>query len=725
MQLSIPKFFQKEKKEKNLFLALEITDEILKAAACEVENSKISILGSNFQEYDGSEEKAVLAADTVISSIEENLNGQSLEKVILGLPEDYIEEGKISPVYLVKIRALCEKLSLTPVGYVEIPLAITNYLKTENGSPESLVLVHLSKKLNVSLIRVGKLTNNITVERSENLALDLETAIKSFSGVEVLPSKIFLYSQKSFAYDTSILEAAKQELMSYPWTSRASFLHFPKIEIGQSDLDIKSIAFAGSAEMGKIETVETVKGSGEIEEYQEEAEKTTEPEPEIREGDNFGFTKEEAYEKPAENVLVTEEIKTEKEKFSGAKLTLPKFSFSKINLSGFSLPKFSFSYGSKSLIIIGGLGLLGVCLILGLTYWFYPQAKVSLILKPKTMAQPLEVTIDPDITEVSLEKNLLPGLNFETEKKSLQKTVTTGKKQVGEKAKGTVTIYNKTTNGKTFKKETILNGPNSLKFFLDNDVTVASISGDVTDPVSGRAEVGVTAVNLGTEGNLGAGQIFQFSDYPTDFYVAKNNSAFGGGTSRQISVVASSDREKLLSKVIALLTKQAKDDLLGKAGPQEELIEETIAGTVREKNFDKEVDEEATEINLTLKMNFQALGYKNSDLITFLEKSVGNSTPPNYELDKKSIKMDSLDLQKGKDGHYRLQADFKLSLLPKIDQKIIKQNLLGKNLTEVNNYLRQTANIAGYEIHFTRQLPFLNFMPHTLSNLAIETTFSK
>ena len=358
MQLSIPKFLHKEKKEKNLFWALEIGENFLKAAACEIENGKIGILGTAAEEYDGNWENAILAADKILSTLEENTL-QNLDKVILGLPMNYVAEGKIKPEYLTQIKSLCQKLSLIPLGFVEIPLAMANFLKTENNGPESLVLAHLGQKLEVSLIRVGKVTNNTTLERSDNLSLDLENALKSFSDVEVLPSKILIYGGQN-------LETAKQELMSYPWTSRASFLHFPKVEIGEADLDLKSISFAGATEMGTVEGNEGVGESGGDEKILEEA-KTG---PEIVEGDNFGFSKVEESEKPAENVLVTEEVKEKfkltKPKFSLPKLTLPKFKLPLLTLPNLRLPLIVLD--KKSALILGSLGVLGCLVIIGLFF---------------------------------------------------------------------------------------------------------------------------------------------------------------------------------------------------------------------------------------------------------------------------------------------------------------------------------------------------------------------
>lgn len=682
MALSIlNKIFIKEEKKRNFFLALEITPNIIKAACCEIESEKIGILGTASSEYDGLWENAIVAADKIIAKVEENLPLKiNLGKAILGLPEEFIKEGKIGEEYLPKIKELCQKLLLEPLGFVEIPLAIVNFLKKqEGGTPESLVLLRLGPKLEVVLVRVGKITNNTTILSSGNLATDLEIALQSFTEVEVLPSKILVF-------DGMNLETAKQELMNHPWTSRAPFLHFPKIEAAPLDLDIKSVAYAGAGEM--MNNLEIIM-----------EEKTEEPvikEPLTEEGENFSSVKDAEILGKPQQVLVTEEIK---QGFSKIKFNLPNFTLPEFNLPPFSFPKIP----KMGIILVVVLFVIMVTAGLASAFWYWPTAKVNLFLRTKTLQQQPEITLDSK-------------LKWEIDETLTKKAVATGKKLVGEKAKGTVTIYNKTTNSKIFKKETVLTGPNNLKFLFDNDVTVASVSGDITQPVSGKSDVTVVASDIGPAGNLGAGQIFQFGDYSSNLYVARNNAAFSGGSSREISVISRDDRDNLLTLVQAQLSEKAKKDLSLKLGNGENFLEETLTSEVTRKKFDKEINQEGTELNLDLTLRFSVLGYQEEDLIS-------GSTPQGYEISKDSLKVEVVDLQKNKDGTYKLKANLEVSFLPKINNPEIKKNLVGKNLKEVDGYLRSLGNIGGYQINFQRTF-FLskNILPYSSENILIETS---
>ncbi|MBI4999752.1 hypothetical protein HZB97_03220, partial [Candidatus Gottesmanbacteria bacterium] len=643
---------------------------------------EIEVLAIGEKTYAGSWEEATLAADEAISQVEEKFALETaVSKVILGLPTEYTKDGKIEESQLVSIKDLLAKLSLTPLGFVEIPLAIIHFLQKQEGGPQSLILVRIGQNLTVSLVRVGKISNNITVPRTDNLALDLEKAIASFAGVEVLPSRILLY-------DGGDLEKVRQELISHPWLTRASFLHFPKIEIAPQDLDIKAVAFAGASEIAQ--TVE-------VAEVQEETA-------------DFGFVK-------GEDILER----------SGEMPPLPPSPPKAVlaALAQIKIPKLSERIGWAI------LGAIFLFLILGggviAAYWYVPTAQVDLMLESQTLQQELTANLNPKLTVVDEATKEIPGLTFEIEEKGTKKAVTTGKKLVGEPAKGEVTIYNKTTNSKSFKKGTILVAPNNLKFTLDEEVSVASASEGVDYTLTpGKQTARVTGEKIGPEGNLGVSQEFRFADFSTTSYVAKNQIAFSGGTSREISVVARADQERLVASTSAELSEQAKKDLEGKLGSGEKVLDKTLVGVVTNKKFDKEIDEEATEVGLEISMKFSALGFKEDDLLTMLEKTTATSIPSGFEFRRDEVKMEIVDIEKKKDGTVVFKANFSASLLPRINEEEIKKNLAGKNLTQADNYLRSLGNIAGYEIKIGRTFPFAkNVLPRLAKNIRIETSGRK
>ena len=714
MQPSIlTKILGKTEEKKEFFLALEIQVEKVKAASCLLKETGIEILTTAAKSYSaGSWEEAVVAADEILTQVEEKIPPETeAGKVILGLPTEFTQDGKIAEPYLTQLKILLEKLSLKPMGFVEGPLAITHFLQAQEGGPQSLILVRIGQKLTVSLVRVGKITNQTTAERTENIALDLEKAITSFTGVEVLPSRILLYDGQ----DDLDLEKVRQELINHPWLTRVSFLHFPKIEIAPPDLDIKAIASASVSEMPLEE-------SG-VKEEEKVAEIPRPP-------SDFGFIQdkdilEEERKEPLpprpQEIPPPEAASPQPVKVSLPKFALPQFRISPA-LQLENLKKIL--KGRRILFLILPLVLLGAVAIAAL--WYIPTAQIKLFLESQVLQQQLEVTLNPKITNFNEATKEIPTLSLEIEEKGVKKTATTGKKIVGESARGEITIYNKTTNDKTFKKGVVIISPDNLKFTLDEETTIASASESVGSLTFGKQNARLTATAIGPEGNLGVGQEFHFADFPTTSYSARNEVAFSGGTSREISVVGRSDKERLLASASAELLEVAKRDLEGKLSSGEKILDKTLSGTVTQKKFDKEVDEETAELSLEIAMHFTVNGYRENDLLTILEKTINTSIPAGFEFRRDEVKMEILDFEKKKDDSLFLKVNFSASLLPRINEEEIKKNLRGKSPAEAEIYFRSLGSIAGYEIKFGRTVPFgKKTLPRLSQNIKIETSGRK
>jgi len=59
------------------------------------------------------------------------------------------------------IKQLTKTLGLTPLGFIEIPQALTSFLRKKEDTPASALLVGVNKKtVSVSFLRVGKIYEN-------------------------------------------------------------------------------------------------------------------------------------------------------------------------------------------------------------------------------------------------------------------------------------------------------------------------------------------------------------------------------------------------------------------------------------------------------------------------------------------------------------------------------------------------------------------------------------
>lgn len=713
---------QESQEKKEYFWALEIWDGGVKSAIWTVEEGKTKVvaLGSREAWSEGAED-LVAGVDKSFSTAAERFigTGEEPSKVILGLPNDWIKENKIIPERKEMVRLLCQKLELQAVGFVLTFDALNHHLKEIEGIPASAILIHVSKlKVAVGLIEHGTIRDVKEVARSENLALDVTEGLSRFADLETLPSRMILFNGED-------MESLRQILIAHPWQAKEQnlpFLHFPKVEILPQDLDITAISLAGGREVAKAQGIK-------LEEEKEISQ------PELVEVD-LGFVAgkdilEEKVEEvappeaPPEPALVEEreEEKEEKRKLALPPLPeIPAFNFSalKEKLSQFSpsaLP------GMPTLAILGGIVVFILGAVLVGFIWYFPKAEVTIFVEPQVLEKDIEFILDPN-QEILDEKNMiLPARILEIEESGEKTIETTGQKTVGEKAKGEVVIYNRTDSPKSFSEGAVISGPGGLKFTLDREASVASKTPDLISGVDkwGEAKVGITAADIGAQYNLAANSQFSFKDFPTTSYLAKNESALTGGTSRQIQAVSEEDQENLLSALTDELQEKARLETEKKVLEGRKVVKESLSSNVITKDFNHEAGDETETLKLSLKIKASALTFSEGEFFLFSEKLLSESIPPDFILKKEQLDASFETKKTNEDGSIVFKTHLKANLLPKLDLEEITKKIKGKSLAGAQEYLSSLPGYVESEFLISPRLPgILLRLPRIERKITIE-----
>ena len=387
-----------------------------------------------------------------------------------------------------------------------------------------------------------------------------------------------------------------------------------------------------------------------------------------------------------------------------------------------SLPRFSFSSKRRKTVpIIGGILVL---IFVGLVaaWWRIPKASVILFVEPKTLEKEFEIKLDPKGVEASDKELVLLARQLEVKLNSEKKKTVTGSKLIGDPAEGEVTIYNGTSGVKTFEKGTLISSSTGIEFEFKDDVKVASQSSAADPP--GTAKVAVFAEKIGVEGNLAANTEFLISNYAKTDYVAKNESSFAGGVSREIQAVSEKDKDDLLVLLKEELKGQVLQKLKEEVGEKEEIVEESIEEEVSSISFDKNIGDEAEALSLTLEITAKALVYVEDDMRELVEEEMISLIPENYEYLKKntnfSFELSSLK----KDGSALFDVLFEVDLMPKVDVDVVAQSLVGKKPGIADVYLGSLNGVVGHSVSFKPILPKgLQVFPRLVENIDIEVAF--
>lgn len=363
---------------------------------------------------------------------------------------------------------------------------------------------------------------------------------------------------------------------------------------------------------------------------------------------------------------------------------IPKFSFPKISLP--NLSKFQFHFN----LAIPVAGFLLLIMALAATVYFVPKVKTIVRLSAKSFDKEMDITA--------------PGQVLEVNEIGTQRTTASGKKLVGDKAKGTVTIFN-TTAAKTFPAGTTI-ANNGLKFILDNDANVATGS----PAQSSQASVAVTAAEIGDKYNLPAGSLFAISSYQE----AKNDSAFSGGNSHQATVVAKEDQTRLMATLSAELTAKAQNDLQAKLSSGQSLLPNAITFQVVKKKFSKDVDQEADMVSLDLTLDFKGVVISKDEAVDKFKEKFNGEIPAGYELLSDQANLEIKTTKQDKTGNLFLTSRLTAKLLPQMNKEQIIKNISGKSIKEATKIIMAVTGVNAVDFEVSPKFfrPVINlFLP--------------
>lgn len=728
----------KTKELPKYYLALLLREEKATAVIFEELTGKAKVIGQH-EEYfkdsvdTDSEEDFLEVLDKTISIAEEGLpKNVETQDTIFGLKETWIENAKIKKEYLSRLKKACEALGLVPVGFLVIHEAIARLLQEEEGAPVSAVLVEIGNHYEVvSLLRAGRIVETHRAKIEDSKAKTTDRLLHHFSNPQILPTRIILLDGE----DTDKLQ---QDYISHSWSKSLPFLHVPQITILPSGFDAKSILFGAATQMG-FEVLGDNKKLPKEKPEDEEVEKdesdfgfvigrdigkgktkldNIEPLDEIAKeetdlpADRQGKEKRQAVFKKAEIMTILLSIISLLIQFS-------KKIFSKTKQIKKPPIPLSLSFLSKGPKIIFAIPAVLLFLIaIFLFYIFGQSADVFLLAKTQDISKDAEITLSPN-SPTDPASNILNISYVEDSEDGSVNVTATGTKQVGDKAKGSVTIYNNTDSTQSFSKGTTIISDKGLKFDLDQSISVASASGDAfsgTKPGTSKGDV--VADDIGTEYNLPSGAKFAIAGSSSSI-AAKNDSAFLGGTKKQITVVSKDDILKGSDDLIKTQQEKAKSVISKKAANGLSLLPVFLDTVVSNKDVSNNVGDPASNFTIKGSVTFKSALYKVSEAKSFTASLLSLNNSP--------VLADSLfysfdNIKAGKEN-VTATMHAKAGLLPKIDEKDLASKIAGKSEAGARAILVNLPQIRDVKVIYHPHLPlFPKNLPRISSHIHIKVS---
>ncbi|EKD49563.1 MAG: hypothetical protein ACD_63C00106G0002 [uncultured bacterium] len=340
--------------------------------------------------------------------------------------------------------------------------------------------------------------------------------------------------------------------------------------------------------------------------------------------------------------------------------------------------------------------------VAGYVYFYLPKATVTLFLKTDKISNDAKIMVKRDAESYDKASNIIHGEIYEVEKEGTKKRETSGKKQVGLKAQGTITIYNNyQTTPRTIVKSRF-QAPEGKIFWSMKDVTLPGY----TDTGGGNKVPGIVTVSVeaekpGEEYNIGAAKFILPALDPTlqkDIY-AESSTAMVGGKSEEVRVVSGDDLKKVEEELARELAEKVVSDFLSK---DRIIFSDGCKIETLDYSPSKAKEEEAADFELKLKLKFTFLSFKEDDVKKVSQDDIREVVPSDKFLIKEGEKNLSYDLLKEDIDHGKMEIMFheEKMLAKNLDKTRIKEEIKGLDEQAVRKVLSKNEDIENVKIEF-------------------------
>jgi hypothetical protein len=371
---------------------------------------------------------------------------------------------------------------------------------------------------------------------------------------------------------------------------------------------------------------------------------------------------------------------------------------------GLSVPNFDI-FRKRLFLIIGG----GVLLV-GFLIWaiaIAPRATVTISARTSPVELAEQLTLDPE-EEADIDRARLVPLVSQVKKTRDAEFAATGEKEIGERAKGTITIRNcDNPNSFTIGSGTTFRASSGQEFTSDGSVTVPGLSGSSsvcrnTGAGAGTANVSVTAEDIGSNYNIGPSN-FAISGIGGDVY-AESTSSMSGGSRETVKVVSQSDVDRATEDLEESDDEQIRQELSGQFEGDVIIISESFNGRAGRPNVSPAIGEQASSnARLTVETTYTLLALPRDQVKNLLDDRLnkeieGEQNRQIYSSGDKNLRFSRFESTSG--GRYRVTMHATGHVGPSIDDESLSQELVGKNFGEIEETVNTIDGVDGVDVDF-------------------------
>ena len=386
--------------------------------------------------------------------------------------------------------------------------------------------------------------------------------------------------------------------------------------------------------------------------------------------------------------------------------------------SGVKVPNFD-SFRKKLLLIgAGGLVLIG---FLVWAIFFAPRANVVIAARTTDTPVNARVTLDPAAT-TTLQEGLLKSTTKQTKKDQTIEFAATGKKDVGNKATGSMKLT------RTSPSATPVTVPAGTEFTASGLTFVSTQAATLTSQLTpsgfdpGSATVAVQATDIGDNYNLSArGYTSSVSG------VNANGTDMAGGSKKTVTVVSADDVQKATEQLAEQKTDDIKRDLAKQFDGTFVVVDQSFKIDQANPSSAPAVDQESTDgkARLTSSVTYSLSAVAKSELKMYLDDYFKAQLKDKddqrvYDNGSGEAKLSNISVVDGGKFGANLVASAKIG--PKISDDEVKELAAGKRYGDIQASLEAIQGVESVDVEYS---PFwVTSTPNDVKRISVEFKLS-
>lgn len=363
---------------------------------------------------------------------------------------------------------------------------------------------------------------------------------------------------------------------------------------------------------------------------------------------------------------------------------------------------------------LGALVVLGI--VIGLVI---PKATVNLEIRSAPFVHSFKLVLADETDKEAVGQNVFKGRFVEVEKKLTQTFPATGSINNGNKASGSLTVYNHIRSTKPFglRAQTRFLSPDGQIFKSQSELLISSATvGSNGKLMPGRASVTVEAESGGTKGNLPIDTKFTIPGLGAngiDLVYGQNEVPFVGGTDEETKMVTEEDISKAKESISRNVFIDAEAELQTKANKKEELIPVLVQNDVINVTPSVQFGTARDNFDLDIQVRSWTLLPPKGKLDNIMQTTVNTIVPENQALTSTTLR--SLKLVLDNANHDKHFMDFSVmidgAIAPKMSDRDIAESLANRSLKSVSLLFDSIPDVISHRVSlwpfWVKKMPLL------------------